>query len=188
MARHLPIQSHRKEEKTMAKKILVPLGKHDRVEEIIPYIKEVTQPGMSVVFLIHHPVNGFKWLQAYSAIMQCDINNAQAVRRMVESHSAEMNRRLAEQRVFHTCKALHQLGVKISVEVYGGSLRKTLKSYVSNGSVDLIVTRPVIQFALMSLLQGTVAVWSMFQRPSRSPLLGSQACSESTLQLVHPGI
>ena len=37
---------------------------------------------MSVVFLIHHPVNGLKWLQAYSAILECDITNALAVRRM----------------------------------------------------------------------------------------------------------
>ena len=48
----------------MAAKILVPLKKHDRVEEIVPYIEKVAEPGASVVFLVHHPVNGFKWLQA----------------------------------------------------------------------------------------------------------------------------
>lgn len=40
----------------MAAKILVPLKRHDRIEAIIPYIAQVTQPGMRVVFLIHHPV------------------------------------------------------------------------------------------------------------------------------------
>jgi len=44
----------------MSKKILVPLKKHDRIEEIVPYLEEVTQPGTNVVFLIHYPVNGFK--------------------------------------------------------------------------------------------------------------------------------
>lgn len=172
----------------MTKKILVPLKKGDRVEELIPYIKEVTQPGETVVFLIERPVNGFKWLQAYSAIMQCDINSAQAVRKMAESHSAEMNRRLAHQRVFQTCAALHELGIRISVETYTGSLRKTLKSYVSNGSVDLIVTPPRVELAFISLLQGATAVLSMFHRPSPAPLLRSQACSEPTLRLVHPGM
>jgi hypothetical protein len=35
----------------MAAQILVPLKEDDRVEEIIPYIQQVTQPGMEVVFL-----------------------------------------------------------------------------------------------------------------------------------------
>ena len=52
----------------MAIKILVPLRKHDRLDEIVPYIEEVAEPGASVVFLIRHPVSGFKWLQAYAAI------------------------------------------------------------------------------------------------------------------------
>ena len=172
----------------MAKKILVPLKRGDRIEDIVPYLNQVAQPGASVVFLIHHPVNGFKWLQAYSAIMQCEINNAQAVRKMVESHSAEMNRRLAAQRVFHTCEALHQLGIKIAVEVYTGGLRKALRSYVSSGDVDLIVTRPGVGFQFMSLLQGTAAMLSIFKRPSSSPLLGPQVHSETTLRLLYPGV
>ena len=171
----------------MAKKILVPLKRGDRVEEFIPYIKEVIQPGMSVVFLIQHPVNGFKWLQAYSAIMECGLEKPLAVRRMVESHSAQMNRRLAEQRVFHTCEALQKLGVKITVDVYRGGLRKALRSYINSGDVDLIVTRPGIGFQFLSLLQGTAAVLSMFKPPSSSPLLRPQAYSESTLRLLHPG-
>jgi hypothetical protein len=172
----------------MAKKILVPLKRGDRIEDIVPYINQVAHPGASVLFLIHHPVNGFKWLQAYSAIMQCEINNAQAVRKMVESHSAEMNRRLAAQRVFHTCEALQQLGVKISVETYTGSLRKMLRSYVTNGDVDLIVTQPRIGLRLMSFIGETAALWCAFQRPSVSSLLKWQAYSESALRLLRPGM
>ncbi len=37
----------------MAEKILVPLKRRDRIEEIIPDIEKVTQPGVSVVFLVH---------------------------------------------------------------------------------------------------------------------------------------
>jgi hypothetical protein len=39
----------KKEDRTMAEKILVPLNRHDRVEEVIPYIEKVTQPGMSLL-------------------------------------------------------------------------------------------------------------------------------------------
>jgi hypothetical protein len=82
----------KKEDTTMAEKILVPLKRHDRVEEVIPYIEKVTQPGTSVVFLIHHPVNGLKWLQAYCGILQCGLEKTVAIRRMIESYSVKMRR------------------------------------------------------------------------------------------------
>jgi len=73
----------------MAEKILVPLKRHDRVEEVVSYIEKVTQPGTSVVFLIHHPVNSFKWLQAYCGVMGCGLERTVAIRRMVESYSVK---------------------------------------------------------------------------------------------------
>ena len=50
----------KKERKTMAARILVPLKRHERIEQIVPCIEKVAEPGASVVFLVHHPVNGFK--------------------------------------------------------------------------------------------------------------------------------
>jgi hypothetical protein len=154
----------------MAKQILVPLRKDDRIEEIIPYIKQVAQPGMSVVFLIHHPVNGFKGLQAYCGIMECGLDNTLALRRMEESCSMETRKRLAQQRVFHTCAALQQLGVKIAVELYTGSLRKTLRGYVLSGDVDLIVMRPGFGLGITRLLHGMVSFWGALKRPSIRPV------------------
>jgi hypothetical protein len=34
----------------MAEQILVTLKRHDRIEEIIPYLEKVAQPGTTVVF------------------------------------------------------------------------------------------------------------------------------------------
>jgi len=160
----------------MAEKILVPLKRHDRVEEVIPYIEKVTQPGASVVFLIHHPVNSLKWLRAYCGIMECGLEKTIAMRRMVESYSVKVRRQLAQQKVFHTCEALQRLGVKIAVDVYAGSLRKTLRSHVLNGDSQLIVMRPAIGHRVMSFLQGTVSIFSVFKRPSSSFVF-----------LLHPG-
>jgi len=145
----------------MANKILVPLKKNDCIDDIIPHLKEIIQPGMSVVFLIHRPVDGYKWLQAYSAIMQSGMEKPLAVRKMIESHSAQMNRRLAQQRVFHACEALHDLGVKIGVETYTGSLRKTLKSYALDGDVEFIVMRPGIGLRIVSPLREAICFWRL---------------------------
>jgi len=155
----------------MAEKILVPLKRHDRVEEVVPYIEKVTQPGTSVVFLIHHPVNSFKWLQAYCGIMGCGLERTLAIRRMVESYSVKMRRQLAQQKVFHTCEALHKLGVKGAVEIYTGSLRKTLRRYVLGGDVDLIVIRPGVVHRIMNSFQGMVSIPNMIRQTALSPVL-----------------
>ncbi len=149
----------------MAKKILVPLRKHEQIEKIIPYLKAFAEPSTHVVFLVHQPVNGFKWLQAYSAIMQCGLEKTAAIRRMVESYSTETRSQLAQRRVFHACEALHELGLKIAVEAYTGSLREALKSFVPGGDVDLIIMRPRIATRAIELLHQTVASWIPFKRP-----------------------
>lgn len=154
----------------MAKQILVALKRHDRVEEVIPYIEKITPPGMSVVFLLHHRASGFKWLQAYCGIMQCGLEKTTAIRRMIESYSMKMRKQLAQQKVFHTCEALQRLGVKVAVEIYTGSLRKTLRSYVLGGDVDLIVMRPGIGHQIMNFLRGMVSIRNMIRRTTFPPV------------------
>jgi len=68
------------------------------------------------------------------------------------------------------------MGVNITVDVYTGGLRKTLKSYANNGDAQLLVMRPGIGQRIMSVLHGAVSVSSVFSRSS----------SSSTL-LLHPG-
>ena len=155
----------------MAEKILVPLKRHDRVEEVIPYIERVTRPGVSVVFLLHHPVNGLKWLQAYCGIMQCGLDNALMLRKMVESYSVKTRRQLAQQKVFQTCQALHRLGVKTAVEVYSGNLTKNLKSYLSEGDADVILMRSGMGQGIRRFLRWTLSVCGLFRpRASQSVL------------------
>lgn len=153
----------------MAKKILVPLKRYDRIEKMIPYIKQVAQPDTAVVFLVRHPVNDFRWLQAYYGVME-GVDNALALWRLVESYSVETRRQLAQQGVFHTCAALQKLGVKVSVDVYSGGLRKVLRTYIRNGDVDLIVTQPWIGLRITSFLRQSVCLWSVFKQPSSPPL------------------
>ena len=155
----------------MAEKILVPLKRHDRVEDFIPYIEKVTQPGASVVFLVHHPVNNLKWLQAYCGVMECGLEKTLAMTRLFESYSMKMREQLARQKVFYTCEALHRLGVKVAVEIYTGSLRKTLSSSMFGKDVDLIVMRPALGRRIMNFLQGVASIRDLIRRSAFSPML-----------------
>jgi hypothetical protein len=154
----------------MAIKILVPLRKHDGLQQIVPYIEEVAEPGASVVFLVRHPVSGFKWLQAYAAISQCGIETALVIRKMAESYSTRMRMQLARQKVFSACEALHRLDVTVTVDIYAGSLSKTLSSYVSHGDVQCVVMQPGIGQRIASYLQGMVSIRSVFRHPFSSSI------------------
>jgi hypothetical protein len=152
-------------------KILVPLRKHDRIEEIVPYLEKVAEPGASVVFLVHHPATGFKWLQAYCGIAQCGLEKTLAVKRMIESYSLKTRMQLAQRRVFQTCEALHDMRLTIAVDVYTGSLRATLKRYATHGDPKLLVLRCGIGQRIMSVLHGAVSVRSVFSRSFSSSTL-----------------
>ena len=160
----------------MAARILVPLKKHDRIEQIVPCIEKVADPGASVVFLVHRPVNGLKWLQAYCGIAQCGLGKTLTVRRMVESYSLKTRMQLAQGGVFKNCEALHDMGLNFTVDVYTGSVRKTLRSYANNGDASLLVMRPGIGQRIKSFLQGVDSIGTMFRRPTASSVL-----------LLHPG-
>jgi hypothetical protein len=156
----------------MAAKFLVPVTRRDRIEEIVPYIEKLAEPGVSVVFLVHHPVSGFKWLQAYCGIAQCGLETTLAVRRMMESYSLKTRRQLAQRRVFRTCEALHDMGLNVTVHVYTGNLRKTLKSYANNGEAQLLVMRPgIVGQRIMGFLQGVDSIGTMLRRSTASSVL-----------------
>jgi hypothetical protein len=150
----------------MNSKILVPLNKHERVADIVPFIEKVAQPGTSVLFLVRRPVNGLKWLQAYSAIAHSGIDKALVVTKLVESYSMRMRAQLARQQVFNTCAALQRSGVNVAVEVYSGSLKATLRAHGANGD-NFLLMRPGMIQRFVSFLEGTASLRGVFTRAFR---------------------
>ncbi len=160
----------------MAKTILVPLTKGNRIEELIPYLEKVAQSDSRVIFLVHHRESGFRWLQAYCGIMESGLDGALMLRRMIESYSVKKRRQLAEKRVFETCHSLHRLGVKTAVELYSGGAKKIIDGYVREADVNLVIMRPKVEFQITRAIKKAFARWSGLKRPSVPPVL-----------LLHPG-
>jgi hypothetical protein len=155
----------------MNNRILVPLKKNDRLEEIVPYIEKIARPGASVVFLIRHPVSGLKWLQAYCGIAQSGLEKSLAVRQMIESYSRKMRRQLLERRVFQTCGALHDMASNIAVDVYTDSLRTALRSYSNRGDAPLVIMKAGIGQRIVSFLQGAVSIRRIHANPFASSVM-----------------
>src|SRR5512145_3173241 len=97
----------------MNNKILVPLGRNDRTEEMIPYIEKVARPGMNVVFLVRYPVDGFIWTKEEDGMRA-----ALQARELVNYYSWENNLENAKGKLSPVCEALRAKGVEATVDVY----------------------------------------------------------------------
>lgn len=140
----------------MARQILVALKKNDRLEHIIPYLEEVAQPGLRVVFLIRYQVNGgFEGARNHGVTGEfLDQGTLSAARVAGRDLLEEEKRRLSEQKVFLAQEGLRKKGVEIEVDIYTGRLKRVVESYSRQGDVQLVMTRTGIAFRLMSFIHG----------------------------------
>jgi hypothetical protein len=150
----------------MNKKILVPLGRYDRSEEMIPYIENVAKPGMKVIFLVRYPVDGFVWAKE-----EYGMRAALKAKKSVNYYSWAGNLENAKQHVAPACEALRAKGIEASLDVYTDSLKKAVRSHMLSGDVHWILTRAGIGDWIARLFDGTTSVFKWFRRPSFSPVL-----------------
>ncbi len=156
----------------MAKQILVPISRNDRVKEMIPYVERVAHPGMKVVFLLRYPVDGFDgYIRAGMATGETGIPNPEKVRKIGERYSMDSQQQMARQKVFPACDALQKKGAEVTVAVYTGSLKDAVKSYTAKGDVHLILQRAGIGHLVSRFFNDTISVLRSVKRPSSSPTL-----------------
>jgi hypothetical protein len=150
----------------MNKKILVPLGQYDSSEEMIPYIEKVARLGMKVVFLVRYPVDGVVWGKE-----EYGMRAALKAKELGNYYSWQGNLENAQKRVAPACAALRAKNIEASVDVYAGSLKKTVRSHMLNGGVHLIITRAGIGDWIAKLFDGSISLFNWFKRPTFSPVM-----------------
>jgi hypothetical protein len=164
----------------MAPQILVVLRNQDCLSHMIRTIEEVAQPGMKIVFLIH---------SCRSALLHAFGDKGSELNRLEEVRLAEHRdeRRVmreevgaaplidrhtlaAEHKVFLALEGLLKNGVELTVDVYTGSLRRVVKSYVRKGNVNLIMKSTRRVLTILGLIRRLLSLVSLFKEPSCSPI------------------
>lgn len=174
----------------MAEQILVPLKRNDRVGEIIPYVEQVTQPGMQVVFLVPNPMDRLtNWWRDRRISIEAERRTrlAEGLPSMypwenrtcvpeerffpVCEYPWENQRRLCQERLSPVCEPLRKKGCEVSVALYRGSLRKALRSYALNKDVCLIMVRGGIDLWITRFMRRTIPIFGLFKRTECPPML-----------------
>jgi hypothetical protein len=176
----------------MAEQILVLMKKNDRVEEIIPYVEQVAQPGMRVIFLV--PDAGIhnreaSWWRDWRIAMEVEKQTRLATglpagyswasksslareRHLpVCEYSWESQKRLYQETLFPLCAPLRNKGCEVSVALYMGSLRKAVRNYALNKDVYLIMVHPGVARWITRFFDRTAPTLNVFNRLGVSPVL-----------------
>ncbi len=156
----------------MAKQILVPISRNDRVEEMIPYVESVTQPGMKVIFLLRYPVNGFdEHIRAGTATGETGTPIPETIKEIVARYSWESQQQQARQKVFPACHALQQKGAEVIVDLYAGSLRNAVRGFAHTSDVHLMMAHAGIGRVISRSLKNLFSILRSSKRPSFAPTL-----------------
>lgn len=154
----------------MAGQVLVPLKRHDEIEEIVPYLAEIAKPGMKVVFLLPYPVEGWS-LRDYWITTESVTEAMLAGRRINERSSWEVQRGLAELRISPARDALEKRKVDVAVDIYTGSLRSTLEDYAANRDVYWVLLRTGVSAPLLRLLSRANLLYGVIKKGNLPPVL-----------------
>ncbi len=154
----------------MSKEILVNVKSYDRVEDILPCLERVAQPGTKVTFLVRYPVDGIISIRSNEVFGRAAA--LAETRRLGKYYSWEENQKRAEWKVSPARETLQRKGAEVAVNLYAGSLKKAIKSHVPEGGENLVMTRAGIgQWIFTSFLHGTNSVFGFFRRARFSPVL-----------------
>lgn len=155
----------------MAKQILFPLKRDDRIEDLIPFLEELAKPGMRVVFLVPYPVESWLYLKDHWVTTESPREATLAGRKIMDRYSWEVQKGLAEQKVAPAREVLQKVGMEVGVDLYTGSLRKVIEDCTANGDAPLIMMRAGSGHPLMRLLSRTILPFGLFKRPSSPPIV-----------------
>ena len=111
----------------MSGQILVPLGKRNRIEEIIPCLDVLARPGMQVVFLTPYREK-VSWMEVQLTAMQTGTKAITTTTALAANASREAHLRSVEEKISPARVGLQKKGITAVVDCYSGSLRNAIRS------------------------------------------------------------
>lgn len=124
----------------MAKTILVVLKPEANIRVLLRRLESVVKPGNRIVFLFEYQHDIPTWLLAQVASVQTGLDNTLAWQQQRAWLSWDEQKKRAEKSVAEPARRMFsRIGVEIELDLYWRSLNCTVKRYLENGEVALIL-------------------------------------------------
>jgi hypothetical protein len=126
-------------ETIMEAKIVAAFGRQDEVDDLISYLENLTRPGMTVILLVRYPLESWPYLRDHWVTTESVQAARERGREIIERHSWQTQRELAERKFAAVREALAKKGVEVEVSFYTSGLKAALLEYSADPEVFWIV-------------------------------------------------
>ena len=146
----------------MQAQVLVPLKRHARVEELVPYLELLAPAGSTVVFLIPIAANLFPWWSEALTIPASELNGVVAISVLAATASRERQLQAATEQVAAVRCVLEARGVNVIMECFQGRVEKELTRLPETATQTLVLQSKSRRLLVKSLgsfsfLRGRIA-------------------------------
>ena len=150
----------------MKNKILVPVTVKSRVDDLVPSIERLAQPGTRVIFLMKFALTDFHRVLPLCAKMEDGITDGSAFSQLALIHSPATSIKRAEKKLAPAVSILKAEGVEATIAVYEGRLNKALRQHSSSGDACWVMSRRGIPSWLAGFLRGRNSLVDLTRRPA----------------------
>jgi hypothetical protein len=154
----------------MAREILVWLRRHDRIEEILPCIEKITQPGMKVVFLILYPVKLWPWVRDHWVTTDSPREAMVAGREIMAKYSWQAQKELADQKIFLARGVLQKKQVDVAVDLCVSRMRKAINDHSVDREARCVLFRTESRYHLINLIRRMLSHFGASKRSVSPPV------------------
>jgi hypothetical protein len=165
-----------KKEQAMEGKILVLLRRHNRIEDILPSLEKIAQPGMKVVFLIPYPAKLWPWLRDHWVTTESSREAIVLGKKIADEYSWEAQKELAEQKIALARDVLQKRQVEVDATICASSMKRAIEDHNVDGEAQLVLLHAGSNHLLINILRRTFFSFGAFKRRVFRPML-----------LVYPG-
>ena len=131
---------------------IIVLRNGDDAEDVLHYVEDIARPGLIITFLIEHNSRALETV----VTQHFDSAGKAADERLSESRSDGSTQAIAIDapyaRILLSCQRLRKRGVKVTLRVYTGNLKRMLRALMEKECVESIVLRQHKNRFLSSLL------------------------------------
>lgn len=124
----------------MAKTILVVVNPEENIHMLLGHLEKVVKPGYRIVFLVEYQHDIPSWLLAHVSSLQTGFDQGRACEERRAWLSWDEQKFRAEKTVAGPARrAFGSIGAEVHVDLYWGSLNRTIQRYMDGNEVARIL-------------------------------------------------
>jgi hypothetical protein len=135
----------------MQAQILVPIKRHERVEELVPYLELLAPAGSTVVFLIPIAANLFPWWSEALIAPASELKSAMTLSVLAAKASRERQLQAAMEQIAAARRALERKGVVVQIDCFLGGMEKELARLSETATHTLVLQSKSHRLLIKSL-------------------------------------